>query len=90
VLFVAPSLGQVTRDLRVPDECAIRAAQCREHHVGPEPRTILAHPPALVLEVAIARRGFQFEARRFPFEGFRRIEHGAMAANDLFALVTLD
>src|SRR4029453_11368204 len=49
-LLVALALGEVARDLREADELATLVAQRGQHHVGPEARPVLAHPPALVLE----------------------------------------
>src|SRR4029079_4869265 len=50
ILFVAPALREVARDLGEPDELAGRIAEGRDQDVGPEEGAILSDPPAFVLE----------------------------------------
>src|SRR5690606_278075 len=49
-------LGAVAGALREPADLALRAQQGRERHVAPEPRAVLAHPPAGVGDAALLAR----------------------------------
>ena len=52
-LRIAP-FGHVARDLGKPQQRAVVVTNGVDHHARPEARAILAHPPALVLEAALA------------------------------------
>ncbi len=53
--LVAQALGQVARDLGIPQQVAAFVANGRDHHVRPELRTVLAYPPAFFLETTVQR-----------------------------------
>src|SRR6185436_18380896 len=59
LLLGGPALGQIARDLGEADDLAGVVAERCDHHVGPEPRAVLAHAPALVLEPALTARDFE-------------------------------
>ncbi len=82
------SLGQVARDLCKADESAFFVAQCGDHDVPPELRSILPNSPAFLLEPAI--RGGTFELERwFPPIGLR-IKDGEVPADDFVRPITLE
>src|SRR5690606_9532339 len=60
------------------------------HHVGPEPRAILAHAPALVLEAALAGGQFQLGLRPAGAHRLLRVEAREVVADDLVRAVALD
>ena len=57
------ALCQVARDLGKPNEFAGRHADRIDDHVGPEPRAVLADPPAFAHEPAFTRGGLKRQGR---------------------------
>src|SRR5438309_1101541 len=53
------ALGDVAGDLGEADDVAGVVADRVDHHVGPEARAILAHPPAFLFEAALGGGGAQ-------------------------------
>jgi hypothetical protein len=89
VLVVAP-LRQVAGDLGEADERAALVAHGGDDDVGPEQRSVLADPPALVLERAVPGRHLQLVRGYVAREGVGRIETGEMAADDLVGAIALE
>ena len=56
---VSLALGDVARDLGEADERAGFVADRIDHDTGPEPRAVLAHAPAFLLEPPFAPRGVE-------------------------------
>ena len=54
-LLRLPPLGDVARDLGEADQLAVVVADRVDDDAGPEARAVLAHAPALGLELALAR-----------------------------------
>ena len=53
-LLRLPALGEVAGDLGEADQIAVGIADRVDDHVSPETRAVLAHAPALGLELALA------------------------------------
>jgi hypothetical protein len=84
------SLAQVSGDLAITAQAAFRVAQCRDHDVGPEPRAVLANPPALVFQPPELASRFE-RAHRLAFRPVLvRVERLEVAADDLVRCVALD
>ena len=89
--FQPAPFGHVARDLREPAQLAtLLVVQRGDHHVRPEPRAVLAHAPAFVLEAALGGGEAQFRHRPAGAVGFLRVEAREMVADDLFGAVALD
>src|SRR2546426_1948564 len=58
------SVGDVARHFRKATEASRLVAHGRDDHIGPEPRPIFAHSPALVFQPTLARRHSRSEERR--------------------------
>src|ERR1700691_3718541 len=54
------ALSNVARNLAEAAKLALGAVHRGDDHVSPEPGTVLAHPPSLVLKSAVPPRHFQF------------------------------
>jgi len=85
----AAPLGEVARHLGEPAQRAAVIVQGGDHDVGPEPAAVLAHPPALLLEAAVAARAAQFLIRPAARGDLGRIEHREVPADDFRGLVAL-
>ena len=83
-------LRQVLRDRGVAQQRPAVVMQCRDHHVGPEPRPILFYPPTFVLEAAVLLGAIQCMGRPVADEVGRRIKDAAMPADDFGGVVLLD
>src|SRR5512139_3816668 len=59
-VLVPQALGQVARDLGIPQQAAAFVTDRRHDHAGPETRAGLARAPALFLEAAFLRGDRQF------------------------------
>ena len=86
----ATALGYITRHLGEPDHRAVRVAQRRDDHVGPEAGAVLAHPPTLVFHAALAGGKREQTRRLARLHGVRRIETGEVLPDDLFRAVSLE
>ena len=86
--LAARGLGQVAGDVGEAAELAARAAQRRDGHVGPEPRGVLAHPPALLVRMPRGRRGGQLPRHLAGLARFGRLQHRDGPAEDLVGGVT--
>lgn len=62
----------------------------RNDNVGPEPRAITAHTPALVFNATLQGGNSEFPVRLAGCEVFRCIEDGEVPANDFVSRVSLD
>src|SRR5688572_30785678 len=85
-----PLLREVLSDLGVAVQLAVRIAQRGDDHARPEPRAVLAHPPALVLGAAMLARHGQLAPRLAGVDVFGSVEAREMLADDLVRLVALD
>jgi hypothetical protein len=89
-LFRRSPLAQITRDLAEPSQRAIVVVDRGEHPVGPEERAVLAHPPALFLDVAVVTLGGEHLRGLAGSDVVGRVELGEVLADDLVRLVALD
>src|SRR5690606_20216256 len=87
-LGLAP-LGDVTRDLGVPDEIAAFAANRVDHGMGPEALPALALPPAFYLDLALAGGDREYSLRYPPRQVLLGIEAADMLADDFFRRISL-
>src|SRR5207302_9109241 len=89
-LLAALVLGDVTRDLRESAQPPAPVAQSGSHYVGPEPRSVLAYPPAFFFASASLPANAQFGRRLACFHILRRVEAAIVLANDFVTIVALD
>src|SRR6185295_10545559 len=90
LFFVTLSLGKVARDLGESHEGAARVANGRNHDVGPELRSVLPNPPALVFEAAETLGTLQLELT-FARSNIRfRVKSRKVLADDLLGGVALE
>ena len=89
-VLVAPSLGEIARDLGEPDQPSVRITQRGEHDVRPEARAVLANAPAFLLEAAFGHRGCKFVLRMAAVDRVARVELREMRADDFIGGVSLD
>src|SRR6266403_3862883 len=89
-LFRPLLLGDVSRDFCETAQPPRPVAQGGNHHVGPEPRSVLAHAPAFVFEASSLFGKLQFMARPASFHILRWVEAGEVLADDFLRLVALD
>jgi hypothetical protein len=89
-LFGFASLGEISGHLGEPGQLASFVAERRDHHVGPESRSVLPNPPALVLEASCVRGGAQLELGESPGDQLARVEDGEVLPDDLGGGVALD
>ena len=83
-------LGDVPGDLRETDHLAILAGDRVDDHVGAKSRAVLAHAPALGLEVALASGHLEAALRGPRGLVFLGVELREMLPDDLFGRVPLD
>ena len=88
--FRLPALAEIARDLGVADQRAGRAADRVDDDMGPEAAAVLAHAPALGLELAGLARRRQRTGGKAGRAILRRIELREMPADDLWRLVSLE
>lgn len=85
------AIGQVTGDLGETEQGAGLAVDDRvDDHVGPEQRPVLAHPPALAFETALAQGSVQCPLRQASGAVLVGVETGKMLAEDLGLLIALE
>jgi len=90
-LFVGtPFFGDVAGDLGEAEQAAGVVVDGIDHHIGPEPLAVLAHPLGLALEPALADRGRQRLLRLSVGAILGRVEQRKVPADDLASLVALD
>src|SRR5207302_1085190 len=83
LLFRRASRREIARDFREAYERAVRVAQHRDDHVGPEARAVLAYAPAFILAAPLLGRDLQL-ALWFPGAYvLLGIEHREVPADDL-------
>ena len=83
-------LGQVARDLGEADQLARVVADRIDDHASPEPRAVLAHPPAFGFEAALARGGLQRDARDPRRAILVGVEPRKVLAHDLVGGIALE
>ena len=79
-----PPLGHVADDVRKADQLPV-VVDGVDHHPGPEPSAVLAHPPAVGLEGPVAAGPLQRARRLAGLPVVRRVETVERAADDLGA-----
>ena len=89
-VFGLLAVGDVARHFRKATEASRLVAHGRDDHIGPEPRPIFAHSPALVFQPTLARCHAQLLLGLAPLAVFRRIKAGEMLADDLIWAITLN
>src|SRR6185437_10302819 len=82
--------GEIAGQLGEAPGLTGRVANGGEDDVGPEQRSILAHPPSLDLVSALGRGCVQVVLRRTARDVRWRVEPGEVLAHDLFGGVALD
>src|SRR2546426_643166 len=89
-VFGPLAVGDVARHFRKATEASRLVTQGRDDHIGPEPRPIFAHSPALVFQQTLARCHAQLLLGLAPLSVFSRIKAGEMLADDLIWAITLN
>src|SRR5207237_10514685 len=87
--FGPPALGRVARHLREAHQHPLRVVNRRDHHVGPEARAVLAHPPAFVFELPVSHRPLELPLRLALAHVLRGIKPGEVQPENLFCAVAL-
>src|SRR5688572_12016112 len=83
-------LRQVAGDLRERDQFSILIAQRRNDDVRPEPRAVLAHSPAFILEAAFPSGDLELMRGPAALDSLTRVEHREVTADDVVRRVALD
>lgn len=85
------AIGQVAGDLGETKQGAALAVDDRiDHHMGPEQRTVLAHPPTLTFKAPLLHSRVQRPLRQAGGAVLIGIETGEMLAQDLGLRVALE
>ncbi len=85
------AVSQVAGDLGEAEQGAGLAVDDRiDHHMRPEQRAVLAHPPALAFETPLMQGGVQRPLRQTGGAVLIGVETGEMLAEDLGLLITLE
>src|SRR5271170_53215 len=90
LLLVRTTLGEITCDLAEAAQLALLVTQRGDHHVRPEARAVLAHPPTLILHPALRLGGRELPLGLAGFHVLRRVEDREMLADDLLGSISLD
>src|SRR5690606_23308861 len=85
----AAAVAEVAGDLGEPQVVTGSVVHGGDEHAGPEPAAVLADAPALVLEAAVAQRGFKFVLGPAGVDLFLRVEHREVLADDLLGGIAL-
>jgi hypothetical protein len=89
-LLRSHSFREIPRDLGEAEELPGLISNGGDDDIRPESRSVLAKPPAFVLESAYACGNLQFAMRLARPDILVRIEDGEVFANDLRSLVALN
>src|SRR6185503_15251959 len=89
-LVVPLALAEIARDLREAEQDPLVVAQRGDHDVGPEARSVLAQPPALVFDAALLHRLAQLLRGPIALDVLGRVENRKVLADDLLRAVLLD
>src|SRR5262249_16758462 len=84
------AVGQVAGDFEEAADLAGFVAQGGDDDAGPEPRAVLAEPPALVLEPARCDGHAQLVVGPAGRDGVGRVEAGEVLADDVLSPEALD
>src|ERR1700722_1813706 len=83
-------LSHIARHLRIASQHSFGITQRTNDHIGPEERTILAHPPSLFFEPARLPGNAQGALRGSLIRRARRIKTRKMLADNPLARIPLD
>ncbi len=90
LFFRLAPLGKVPRDLGKADQPAVVVTNGVDDDERPEPCAVLAQPPAVGFELALASRGGERTLREACRTIGRLVEGLEVAADDLFGVIPLD
>jgi hypothetical protein len=90
LLLRLPPLREIPRDLAEAAQLTLLVPQSGDHHVRPEQRAVLAHPPTLVLDATHLAGDRELLLRLSGCHGLGQVELGEVLADDLVRLVALD
>ena len=88
--FLRPPLGEIAGDRGEAAQRALAVEHRGDDDVGPDQRTVAAHPPAVVFEASDLRRDLEFALRCALLDRLGRVEHRHMLAEHLAGGVALD